>query len=923
MRFRTYQVALSGDVAKMYREVALCKEDRHLPMVKEPIQDYAMNRVTFGVTSSPYVSVRTLQQVAEDFSTPGSMVTWHIQQSFYVDDLLAGAKDEESAVQLFQELREVLSQGGFDLKKWRSSSPKVLSQIPNELQEVMPQQEMVDAHSAAYPKTLGITWNSRQDVMAAQVQLPGQFVSTKRGIVSDTARSFDILGWLAPFILRMKLLFQTMWKNKIDWDTPLGEEFAELHVQWREELPILKDITLPRCYFTMHEKVLVELHGFADASAQAYAAVVYVRAVYKDGSVSSEIVVAKTKVAPLKTVSIPRLELCGAELLSELLVSTSEALSISKENLHGWLDSTAALGWLRNCPSRYKTYVASRIASTARNVSPEIWKYVSTQSNPADCASRGLSAEELKNHHLWWHGPPWLLNNPIPTSSQPSAVELDRAQNQEVKEVSICAVRKKSVSGWEQRFRSYITLLHATAYIFKFCRILKSVLQGEARMKGSPLTAREISEAETFLYRQAQSRSFNKEVTGLSETTPLPVRKDSKLKSVNPFISKEGLLLVGGRLGNANISSMQANPVILSASDWLTKLIFQHFHITLSHCGPTLLIAHTAIFLYVVAARQLEKSVCRDCLVCKRRAPKAMAQMMGQLPAPRVNPALCFLHTGVDYAGPILLKRGNPRKPSITKGYLAIFVCLATKAVHIEVVSSLSTPALLAAIRRFISQKGLPTHFYTDNGSNFVGARHELGDLYVFLNLDTTEAAIRECLMSKKITWHHIPQRAPHFGGIWEAVVKSTKFHLKRTVGGTKLYYEELATVICQISACLNSRPYLAQDCHDSEGDLPLTPGHFLIGRSVLAYPEVPLVPDLTLTKRWELCQALVQSFWNLWSKSYLSSLQRRQKWQKPLPNVGVGDLVMLLEETPLVTQWKMRKVTISSPGCGRSSEGC
>ena len=221
---------------------------------------------------------------------------------------------------LFHQLRQVLLKGGFELKKWRSSSPKVLAQIPTELQEVVPQQDMIDSHSACYPKTLGITWNSRLDSMAAQVQLPKHYVSTKRGVISDTARSFDILGWLAPFILRMKILFQTIWKEKIDWDTPLGVEFAEQHIQWRKELPILRDITLPRCYFSVAQKSSVELHGFADASTQAYAAVVYVRAVYPDGTVSSELVVAKTKVAPLKTVSIPRLELCGAELLSELLV---------------------------------------------------------------------------------------------------------------------------------------------------------------------------------------------------------------------------------------------------------------------------------------------------------------------------------------------------------------------------------------------------------------------------------------------------------------------------------------------------------------------------------------------------------------------------------------------------------------------------
>ena len=924
MRFRSYLVALSGDVAKMYREVALSPDDRHLhrfvwrPDKTGPILDYAMNRVTFGVTSSPYVAVRTLQQAAEDFSSPSSRSHWHIHNSFYVDDLLAGAEDEASAVQLFQDLRQVLAKGGFDLRKWRSSSTQVLQHIPAELQETVPTQEMVDDHSSSYPKTLGITWNSRQDVMSAQVQLPAQYKSTKRGIVSDTARSYDVLGWLAPFMLRMKVLFQEMWKQKVDWDTPLKDESQAQHQAWREELSVLQDITLPRCYYLPVRRVKVELQGFADASTLAYAAVVYVRATYVDGTVSSRLVVAKTKVAPLKTVSIPRLELCGAVLLSELLVAVSRALEVPKENWYAWLDSTAALGWLKNSPSLYKTYVANRIACAAEHVDPSIWGHVGTHSNPADCATRGLSAEELKNHPLWWNGPPWLLSNPIPARSQPTAGTLarDAASVQEEKEVTIHRVTARPVGGWEGKFNCYKTLLHATAYATQFCRIMASYLPGRTRLKSSPLSPKDLEEAEGYLYAQAQARSFGEELSRLSASTPLPVKQDSKLKAVNPFLSSTGLMLVGGRLGKAKISPLQANPVILSASDWLTQLIFQHHHQELCHCGPTLLMAHTATFLYVVAARKLAKDVCRDCMVCKRRAPKAMKQMMGQLPSHRVNPAHCFLNTGLDYAGPISLKRGNPRKPSITKGYLALFICLATRAVHIEVVSDQKTNSLVAALKRFISHKGIPSNIYTDNGPNFVGARHELSDLYLFLQQPSTEAAIRDCLMAKKITWHNIPQRAPHFGGIWEAVVKSTKHHLRRTVGKVKLYYEEMATVTCQISSCLNSRPYLSQDCHDTEGEMPLTPGHFLTGRPMQAYPEAPEDADLTLTDRWKLCQALVQSFWDQWSKSYLSSLQKRNKWLKPLPNIRHGDLVMMLDEsTPLITVWKMGKVLATYPG--------
>ena len=267
--------------------------------------------------------------------------------SFYVDDLLAGADDETSAAALCQSLRDLLSKAGFELKKWRSSSARVLQYIPTDLQESLPQQEMVDNHASAYPKTLGIAWDSRKDAMAAQVQLPDNYTSTKRGIVSDTAKSFDILGWLSPFILNMKILFQQLWKLKLDWDTPLEKELADKHKEWREQLPLLKSITLPRCYFSPGTTVTTQLHGFSDASEKAYAAVVYVRTTNLDGTVSSRLVVAKTKVAPLHTLTIPRLELCGAAMLAELMTVIGKTLEIQKDNFYAWCDNTSVLCWLK------------------------------------------------------------------------------------------------------------------------------------------------------------------------------------------------------------------------------------------------------------------------------------------------------------------------------------------------------------------------------------------------------------------------------------------------------------------------------------------------------------------------------------------------------------------------------------------------
>ena len=574
-----------------------------------------------------------------------------------------------------------------------------------------------------------------------------------------------------------------------------------------------------------------------------------------------------------------------------------------------------ALAWLRGCPNDYKTFVANRVASAARKIPQAAWLHVPTEDNPADCASRGLSALDLQNHHLWWGGPPWLKQEPIAIPPQPGAAEIAAQQGTEAKPVAVHVISTTPNSGWESKFNNYFMLLHTTAYVFRFCDNLKAATQGRPLQKNQTLTVAEVQAAETYLLKNSQGRSYAAEVKRLSAATPAPIAKNSTLRLVHPVLSKEGLLLVGGRLDRADIYDLQKHPIILSASDWLTKMVFHYYHVLMLHCGPTLLLAHTAQMLYVVGAKRLARTVCQDCLVCRRTAPRARAQQMGQLPATRVNKSLMFLHSGVDYAGPILLKQGNPRRPTITKGYLALFVCLATKLVHIEVVSSMSTDALIAALKRFTSRKGLVRHIYSDHGSNFVGARHELNELYQFLSLSSTDKEVSECLLANRVTWHHIPERAPHFGGIWESVVKSAKHHLRRTVGSTKLNFEEMTTVACGIEACLNSRPYLAQDSHDAEGEMPLTPGHFMIGRPLLAYPEEPEDPDMTLSNRWKLCKSLVQSFWDTWSSAYLRSLQKINKWHKPLPNIKVGDLVMVLEESSLQTHWKMGKVLETFPG--------
>ncbi|XP_063899082.1 uncharacterized protein LOC135119161 [Helicoverpa armigera] len=284
---------------------------------------------------------------------------------------------------------------------------------------------------------------------------------------------------------------------------------------------------------------------------------------------------------------------------------------------------------------------------------------------------------------------------------------------------------------------------------------------------------------------------------------------------------------------------------------------------------------------------------------------------MADLPRPRVNPSRPFTNTGVDFTGHVEVKANKGRGVKTTKGYIAVFVCLATKAVHLELVSDLSTPAFLAAFRRMAARRGTPRHVYSDNGTNFVGADKTLRQEYKAI-LDTIDTSFIKSINELGVTWHFNAPSWPSAGGLWESAVKSMKFHLKRVLGHQKLTYEEFITLLHQIEACMNSRPLcpLSEDPDDEV----LTPGHFLVGDSLLVRPQTD--PDnINLSARWHLVQTMNKQFWRKWSNTYLQHLQSRSKWRQPSENMKVDDIVVIKEDNMPPGKWAIGRITEVHPG--------
>ena len=332
------------------------------------------------------------------------------------------------------------------------------------------------------------------------------------------------------------------------------------------------------------------------------------------------------------------------------------------------------------------------------------------------------------------------------------------------------------------------------------------------------------------------------------------------------------------------------------------------------HAGPTLLTAQLSSRYYIFGCHQVVRSITRACVTCCHASAKPKPPILGQLPTARVSPDIVFDKIGINYAGPISITYGYVAKPTIVKAYVCVFVSLSVKAVHLEPVSDLTTEAFIASLRRFISKRGKPPVIWSDHKTNFVGAASELQDLFRFLNQHNSQQIISQFCSNQNIQLDFIPERAPHFGGLWEASVKSFKSHLKKITTNIKLTYEEFTTILTQIEACLNSRPLTCMNCND-DGIEALTPGHFLIGGSSKVHLTIDLSRPLTLQKRWHLCQSILNHFWKRWSGEFISSLQRYIKWNKSTRNIKVNDVVIVREDGLLPTKWAMARFVEVHPG--------
>ncbi|XP_049318369.1 uncharacterized protein LOC125780328 [Bactrocera dorsalis] len=911
---RQHQYIVSTDIEKMFRQINVHPDDWDLQRIlwfnnNKEITPYNLTTVTYGTRSAPFLAVRVLQQLMEDEGKNYPLAVPALKYGRYVDDIFGGADNTSELKAIANQLKQICTAGGFPLAKWQSNSEEVLNFISPAGACDEPHQ-LGDCTS----ELLGLYWHAKSDNLRFFMKRhsDNQNKSSKRTILSEVAQIFDPLGFLSPLTIKAKMLLQELWLQKIGWDHQVPSKVLQSWQSLQLELQQIDTLNIPR-WINTSKATNCEFHGFCDASQLAMAAAIYVTVHSASGETLTTLLCAKTKVAPLKRLTIPRLELSAALLLSKLITYVKATLQVDAQSTTLWTDSLVTLTWIRSHASRWKDYVRNRVVNIQQLTTDCNWRYVPGKQNPADCASRGITLAQLSSHSLWWTGPPWLSKSQCHWPRQPDTQD-DTTSQEARPSLTLVMTTTQPINQWEliYRYSNLRTLIHVTATIFRAIDTLKRI---PGSSLAAPLTPTDIERATIYWAKSTQAAYFSLELHQLKADRALPA--NHPFHRLTAFIDEHGVLRVGGRLANSTLTYSQQHPIILPRHSTLTSLVIYNAHLRTMHGGTQLTMAEVRQSYWIVGGRPAIKTLILRCMKCARHRGKRAKQLMGQLPTVRVQPSRAFFHTGVDYAGPITIKSWRGRGAKQFKGWICVFVCMSTSAVHIEVATDYTSDTFIAAYRRFTARRGICHTLYSDCGTTFLGADATLKKLFTQGSSEST--SIASLLLNDGTQWQFNPPAAPHMGGKWEAAVKSIKFHLTRAIGDTSYSLDEIMTLLTQIEAILNSRP-LEPLSDDPEDLAALTPGHFLIGQALTTLPEPTLQPiNIARLSRWQMIQHQLQRFWKHWSTSYLQRQLATTKWWHRNNQLEIGSLVLLADERFPPCKWPLARITQLHPG----ADGC
>lgn len=863
LQFRTGKIGMTADVEKAFLQIGLQPEDRDVTrflwikdVEKELAEDNLLHlrfcRVPFGIISSPFLLTATIRH---HLSSTNVTLLKKIADRCYVDNLVTEAKTLEEASNIYLETRKAFEQLSMNIRDWTSNDKQFMQDIPNEYR----------AKNREDAKVLGLIWDLQDDTLRLKVPNYKRdgIVSTptKKDVLRTLARVYDPCGYASPIVLSAKLLFQDTCERKLKWNTALPSDMLQSWENVINTLESAKDIRIPR-YIGQHsleEDTVYELHCFTDASMNAYAAVVYIVLKGKENQYTS-FIMSKSRITPLEdkdVLKIPRLELLGVLIGSRLLKYVEENLHIPINKKYLWTDSMIVLAWLKT-NKLLPPFVARRINEIKSRKDVE-FLYVPTEQNPADVATRPESMETKA--HLWFNGPDFLC---------------------------------KEDSAWPaQEYNTQQILVSAG-------EVLDHVDGPEMTSKGYEIEDLEeiIISQESDDFQQSnelrvlQQEHFPEEMSG--KTTTL-------VRNLGLYVDSNGILRCKGRMANTDWSYDKKNPILIPKECEFTKKLIMETHMKNYHVG----VSHTLSLIrekfWIPQGRAQVKKVLKKCPQCiKHGGGPYKLPNTPALPAERVNLTTPFAFTGMDYFGPVFVQTNLGKQ----KRWIALFTCLAIRAIHLEVVNDLTAEQCLLGLKRFIAVRGKPNLIVSDNASQFKLVSEILTD--------------PQCTRDR-LRWKFIPQLAPWHGGVYERLIALVKNCLKRTLEKHLLQDGQLLTVIKEVEAVVNTRPLTAVG---SEIEHILRPADFLsLGSCLEVNPIEEIISEGTLTKKellrgWKRGQIILEEFKKMFHQLYLPSLRERYITTPRQPRITsdkipqVGDIVQIKDSQKNRNLWKVGKVS-------------
>ena len=910
-RFRQGPVAVMADIEIMFHQV--CVEEGchdYLRFVGWPDCDITKEPVDFqivvhlqGASSSPSCANYALRETAKMYQGQfGEEASNTLIRNFYVDDMLKSFLNTQKAIGTIPNIVKMSNAGGFKLTKFHSNDRDVLATIPEE--EKSKRLKNLDMSSNPIPeeRALGMNWDPESDKFFFKIELKER-PTTRRGVLSTISSIYDPLGIVSPYLLEGKKLLQQICVEK-GWDDPLSPTQSQQWEQWKKEIKLLEKVIVDRCFHPSGFGQIVDssLHHFSDASCEAYGQASYIRLINTAGNISIKLVMSKSRVAPPKRPTIPRLELTAAVLSVKIANSLHNELDILITNEYFWTDSQVVLAYISNEVKRFHLFVSNRIKFIRENSALDQWLYVPSKENPSDDTTRGLKFNDTAKDKRWIHGPEFLYKPIEEWPAQPATLKIEN-DDKEVKRVKCNAVMTMT-----EHILS--TLEQHTSKWHKIKRIVATMLNWRHKLKSPKLIimVEDLERAERAIVRLAQCRAYQEEIATLESNAPL--KKSSQLINLAPFLDSNNLLRVGGRIRNADIPFETKHPIILPRKCITTNLIIEHLHQNIHHAGRTSTLNEVRRCGYwIINGNSLVRYILMKCVQCRILRGRSSTPKMADLPKDRLEPSPPFTYCGLDMFGPFIIRE----RRSDLKRYGIIFTCLNSRAVHLESVCSMDTDSFILCMRRFICRRGSVRTIRCDNGTNFVGANNELQKALQEMDTEKIKDHLLRYGTDFIINWIHNPPYASNFGGVWERLIRSARAILDGLMltHGHSLNDESFRTFLVEVEGIINSRPLTTDGLGDPECPNILSPINLLTMKSNVISPPPGVFQraDIYCRRRWRRVQHLSNEFWSRWRKEFLSHLQSRSKWTNSKRNMKEGDVVLLKDDS-YRNEWKRAVVT-------------